>query len=109
MKWKNTLKFFALVNSLILLSVFLLVKGNYIDIGFMRSDKSTQQVAANSIGLPPEMATDTLPKMDSVKLDTLSNRKTWLSSSKSLVLTDLPKKTDKKKQDTTRKKKTTKQ
>lgn len=109
MRWKNTLKIFALVNGLLLLSVFLLVKANYIDAGFLRSDESTQPLMTNSIALSPEMPTDTLPKIDSAKLDTLSKQKTWLSSSKSLVLIDVPKKTEKKKQDTVRKKKTTKQ
>jgi hypothetical protein len=109
MRWKNTLKVFALVNSLILFLAFLLVKGNYIDIGFMGSDESTQKVAANSIGLPPDMAIDTLPKMDSVKLDSLAKNNVRLLSSKSGVLVDIPKKTETKKKDTARKKKTTKQ
>lgn len=109
MKWKNTLKVFALVNSLILFAAFLLVKGNYIDIGYMGSDESTQQVAANSIGLPPDSPIDTIPKLDSAKLDSLPKYDMRLASSKSLVLVDLPKKTEKKKQDTVRKKKTTKQ
>jgi hypothetical protein len=109
MRWKNTLKVLALVNSLILFAAFLLVKGNYIDIGFMGSDESTQQVAVNSIGLSSEMAIDTLPKMDSVKLDSLAKYNVRLLSSKSGVLVDIPKKTEKKKQDTVRKKKTTKQ
>jgi hypothetical protein len=109
MRWKNTLKVFALVNSLLLFSVFLLVKGDYIDVGFLRFDGSTRQVVENSIELSSEMPIDTLPKVDSIKLDSIEKRNMRLLGSKSGVLIDMPKKTEKKKQDTVRKKKTTKQ
>lgn len=109
MRWKNTFKVLAIINGLILFSIFLLVRGNYIDIGFLSSDVSSQQVAANSIGLPPELPIDTLPKKDSASLDSLPKQNLRLSSSKVLILVDMPKKTEKKKQDTVRKKKTTKQ
>ena len=109
MRWKNTFKVLAIINGLILFSIFLLVRGNYLDIGFLGSDVSTQKVAANSIGLPPEMQIDTVPKKDSVKIDSLSKYDIRLASSKTIVLIDLPKKTEKKKQDTVSKKQKSKQ
>ncbi|MGB4770519.1 MAG: hypothetical protein WBP58_03625 [Chitinophagaceae bacterium] len=109
MQWKNTFKVLAVINGLILFSLFMLVKTNYIDIGFLDSNVSTQQVVENSISLSPEIPIDTLPKMDSVKLDSIAKRNMRLLGSKSGVLIDIPTKTEKKKKDTVRKKKTTKQ
>jgi hypothetical protein len=50
-----------------------------------------------------------VPKKDSVKIDSLSKYDIRLASSKSIVLIDLPKKTEKKKQDTVSKKQKSKQ
>lgn len=109
MRWKNTFKVLAVINGLILFSIFLLAKGNYIKIGIWGPKESNQQITANSVELPPEMPRDTLPKKDSTALDTLSKYDIRLASSKSIVLVDFPNKNEKKKQDSVRKKKTTKQ